>query len=171
MLVLLHLAFGFVAPHLLVERVQQLLSGSRAGERSAVVERAAKSAEVEQSFRRAIERNAHAVEQVDDARRGVAHVLDWRLVCQKIAAVDGVVKMFPGRVAFALEIFRGVNPALRAHRVRPLHRNNREQVDVGAHLRDLDHRGQSGKSAAYDNNFGSRHLIAPAFREVLPGGP
>ena len=132
--------------------------------RRAVVQRPAKPAEVEQPFRRAVEGHAHAIEQVDNPRRGVAHVFNWRLIAQEVAAVDRVVKVLPGRVALALQVFRGVNPTLRAHRVRPLHRNNGEQVDVGAHLRDLDHRGQSGEAATYDNNFGSRHLIAPAFR-------
>jgi len=55
--------------------------------------------------------------------------------------------------------------------MRTLYRNDGEQVDVGAHLRDFDDCGQSGKAAAYDNNSGSRHLIAPAFRELLLGGP
>ena len=165
-LVLLDLAFGFVAPHLLVERVKKLLAGGRAGECGAVVQSSAEAAEVEQAFRRAVERHAHAVEQIDDARRGLAHVFDRRLVAQKISAIDRVVKMLPGRVAFALQILRRVDAALRAHRVRPLHRNNREQVDAAAHLGDLDHRGKSGESAAYDDNFRSCHVIAPP----LPDG-
>ena len=63
------LAFGLVAAHLLVERVEKLLAGGGAGKRGAVVERAAEAAEVEQPFGRAVEGNAHAVEQVDDAGR------------------------------------------------------------------------------------------------------
>ena len=169
-LVLLHFAFGFVAAHLLVERVKQLLSGSRAGKRGAVVKRSAEAAEIEQAFRRAVERDAHAVEQIDDAGRGVAHVFNGRLVAEKVAAVNGVVEMLPGRVAFALEVFGGVDAALRAHRVRPLHRNNGEQVDVRAHLRDLDDCGQSGEAAAYHDDSGSCHLIAPAFRVLAVVG-
>src|SRR5271169_167130 len=79
--------------------------------------------------------------------------------------------MIPGRVALALQVLGRVYPTLRANGVRTLHRNNREQVDVGAHLRDLDHRGQSGESTAYDNDFGSRHVIAPAFRQFVRDGP
>ncbi len=68
-LVLGDLAFGFVAPHLLIERVQQLLARGGAGEGSAVVERAAEAAEVQQPLGSAVEGDAHAVEQVDDAGR------------------------------------------------------------------------------------------------------
>ena len=123
------LAFGLVAAHLLVERVEQLLAGGRAGEGGAVVERAAEAAEVEQSLGRAVERHAHAVEQVDDAGRRVAHRLDRRLVGEEVAAVDRVVEVLPGGVALALQVLGGVDAALRAHRVRALHRHDREQID------------------------------------------
>ena len=65
-LVLGDLALGLVAAHLLVERVEELLAGGGAGEGGAVEERAAEAAEVEQAFGRAVEGDAHAVEQVDD---------------------------------------------------------------------------------------------------------
>ena len=38
-------------------------------------------------FGRAVERHAHAVEHVDDARRRVGHALDGRLVGEEVAAV------------------------------------------------------------------------------------
>ena len=47
-----HLAGDLVAAHLLVERVEQLLPGGRAGERGAVVQRAAEAAEVDAAPRR-----------------------------------------------------------------------------------------------------------------------
>src|ERR1700746_4207090 len=99
MLVLLHLPFGFVPADLLIEGVEKLLAGSCPGECSAVIESPAEAAKVEQAFGSAIERNAHAIEQIDDARRSLAHVFDRRLVGQKISAVNCVVKMLPGRVA------------------------------------------------------------------------
>src|ERR1700756_2943974 len=46
-LVLLHLAFGFVAPHLLVESVEKLLPGSGTRECGAVIERSTETAKVE----------------------------------------------------------------------------------------------------------------------------
>ncbi len=150
-------AFGLVAPHLLVERVQQLLAGGGAGECGAVVERAAEAAEVEQSFGRAVEGNAHAVEQVDDAGRHVAHRLHRRLVRQEVAAVDGVVEVLPGGVAFALQVLGGVDAALRAHRVRPLDRNDGEQVDVTSHLGNLDGGRQSCQSATYNDDLRMSH--------------
>ncbi len=111
-LVLLDLAFGLVAAHLLIERVEQLLPGGGAGKGGAVIERAAEAAEVEQPLGSAIEGHAHAVEQVDDAGRGLAHGLDRRLVGQKVAAVDGVVEVLVGGVALALQILGGVDAAL-----------------------------------------------------------
>ena len=63
------LTFRLVAAHLLIERVQQLLPGGRAGECGTVVKRPTEAAEIEQALWSAVEGNAHAVEQVDDARR------------------------------------------------------------------------------------------------------
>jgi hypothetical protein len=64
-----HLPVRLEAADLLVERVEQLLAGGGPGERRPVVEGAAEAAEVEEPFRGAVERHAHPVEQVDDARR------------------------------------------------------------------------------------------------------
>ena len=152
-LVLLYLAFGFIAPNLFVKRIEQLLPGGRAGKSRAVVERAAEAAEIEQTFRRAVEGHAHAVEQVDDAGRGVAHRFHRRLVGEEVATVNGVVKMLPGGVALALEILGRVDPALRTNRVRPLHRHDGKQIDVAAHLGDLDDCRQSGEPAADHDDF------------------
>ena len=96
------LAVGLVAADLLVEGVEQLLAGGGSGKCSAVVERAAEAAEVEQALGGAVEGHAHAVEQVDDARGGFAHGLDGGLVGEEVAAVDGVVEVLVGGVAFAL---------------------------------------------------------------------
>jgi hypothetical protein len=140
-LVLLYLAFGLVAAHLLVERVEKLLAGGGSGEGGAVVERASEAAEIEQTFGRAIERNAHAVEQIDDAGSGLAHGLDRRLVGEEVATVDGVVEVYPGGIAFALQVLGGVDATLGAHRVRALYRDDREQVNFTAHLGDFDDGG------------------------------
>ncbi len=157
-LVLLYLAFGFVAADLFIERIKQLLAGGRAGERSAVVQSPAEAAKIEQSLGSAVERNAHAIEQIDDAGRGLAHVLDRRLVRQKIAAVNRVIEMLPRGIAFALQVLGGVDATLRAYRMRTLHRNNGEQIDAPAHLGNLDDGGKSRQSAADDDDFRSCHL-------------
>src|SRR5205823_3791730 len=86
-------AFGFVAAHLFIERVQKLLARGRAGERGAMIQRAPEPPVIQQSFGRAVEHDAHAIEQVDDAGRSFAHALDERLVGQKIAAINGVVEV------------------------------------------------------------------------------
>jgi hypothetical protein len=156
-LVFLHLAFGLIAAHLLVERVEQLLAGGGSGECGAMVERAAEAAKVQQALGSAVEGHAHAVEQVDDARRGLAHGLDGRLVGQKIAAVDGVVEVLPGGVALALQVLGGVDAALRADRVRALDRHDGEQVHGAAGFGDLDHGCQAGQASANDDDFGCCH--------------
>ena len=159
-LVLLHLAFGLVAAHLLVERVEQLLAGGGAGKGGAVVERAAEAAEVEQPFGGAIEGHAHAVQQIDDRRSGLAHGLDRRLVGQKVAAVDGVVEVLVGGVALALQVLGGVDAALRADRVRALDRDDGEQVDRAAGLGDLDDRREPGQPSANHDDSGCCHELS-----------
>ena len=131
-----------------------MLAGGGAGKGGAVVERAAKAAEVEQALGRAIEGHAHAVEQVDDSRRGLAHGLDRRLVGQKVAAVDGVVEVLPGGVALALQVLGGVDAALRADRVRALDRDDGKQVHRAAGLGDLDDRRQARQPSANHDDSG-----------------
>ena len=114
---LFHAAFGFVSPHLLIERVEKLLAGGRAGECGAVIQRAAEPPVIQEPFGRAVEHDAHAVQQIDNAGRRFAHALYQRLIGQKIAAVNRVVKVLIGSVALALLVFRGVDPALRANGV------------------------------------------------------
>ena len=156
MLVLLDLAFRFIAPHLFVQSIEKLLAGSGAGERCTVVERPAKTAEVEQPFGSAVEGHPHAVEQVNDARSGIAHRFHGGLVGEEIAAINRVVKVLPGRVAFALEVLGSIDATLRADRVRALYRHNRKQVHLPAHLGDLDNRGQARQSSAHHNDSGIR---------------
>src|SRR5271157_511145 len=165
-LVLLDLAFGLIAPDLFVKSVKQLLAGGCSGKGGAVVQSSAEAAKVEQTFRRAVKRNAHAVEQVNDSGRGLAHVFDRRLVAEEIAAVNRVVEVLPGGIALALEILCGIDAALGADGVRALHRDDGKKINAAAHLRDLDHGGKSGQSAAYHNDFGSCHYCLPAFYDL-----
>ena len=109
------MAFGFVAPYLLIEGVEQLLAGGGPGKRGAMIKGAAETAVIEQTFGRAVEHHTHAVEQIDDAGRGFAHAPHERLIGKKIAAENRVVEMFSDGVAFAFLIFRGVDAALGAN--------------------------------------------------------
>src|SRR4051794_14672086 len=127
-----------------------------------MVEGAAEAAEVQQAFRCAIEGDAHAIEQIDDGRRGLAHVLDRRLIGEEIATVDGVVKVLPGGVAFAFKIFCCVDSALSAYRVRALYWDDREQIDGATFFRDLDHGREPGESAAHHDDLWIRcHYLFP----------
>ena len=140
------------APDLLVERIEELLAGRRPRERRAVKERSAEAAKVEQPLGRAVEGHAHAVEHEDDARRGVAHGLDRRLVREEVAAVDGLFEVHLRRVALALGVDAGVDAALRTDRVRSLDRDEREEVDGDALFAELDDRHQAGKPAAHHDD-------------------
>jgi hypothetical protein len=156
-LVLLDFAVGLVAADLLVERVEKLLAGGCAGEGGAVVERAAEAAEVEQALGGAIEGHAHAVEQVDDGRRGFAHGFDGGLVGEEVAAVDGVVEVLVGGVALALEVFGGVDAALGANRVRALDGDDGKQIDVPPASAILMTAARPGQASANHDDSGCCH--------------
>ena len=68
----------------------------------------------------------------------VAHQLHRRLVGEKVAAVDRVVEVLPGGVALALQVLGSVDAALGADRVRPLDRDDGEEVNMTSHLGDFD---------------------------------
>src|ERR1700722_15648147 len=68
-LVFFYFPFGFVTPNLLVERVEELLAGGRSRKGRGVLKSPAEPAKIEQSFGRSVERNTHAIEQINDARR------------------------------------------------------------------------------------------------------
>ena len=72
------------------------------------------------------------------AGRHVAHDFDRRLVGEEVAAVHRVVEVLPGGVALALQVLGSVDAALGADRVRPLDRDDGEEVNVTSHLGNLD---------------------------------
>ena len=57
--------------------------------------------------------------------------------------------MFEDVVAFALEVLGRVDATLRADRVRPLDRDDGEEVNLAAGFGDLDDCGETGEAAAY----------------------
>ena len=82
----------------------------------------------------------------------LAHRLHRRLVGEEVAAVNGVVEVLPGGVAFALQILGRVDAALRAYRVRALDRHDGKQIDLAAHFGDLDSGREARQSAADDDD-------------------
>ena len=152
-LVFVDLAGDFPFADLLIERVQKLLSGRGSGKRRPMMQRSAKAAKIEQAFVCSRKRHAHSIEEINDLRRHVAHPLDRRLVGQKVAAINRVVKMLPRRVAFAFCIDRAVDAALCADRVRTLYRHDRDQIDLVPGFGDLHRRGQTGEPAANDRDL------------------
>ena len=157
------LALRFVAAYLLIERIKQLLAGGGAGKCGAVVERTAKAPEVEQPLGCAVEGDAHAVEQVNDPRGHVAHGLGRRLVGEEVTTIDGVVEMLPGGVAFTLQVLRGIDAALGADGVRPLDRNDGEEVNMTSHLGNLDGGRKSCQPATHNNDLRMCHIKSYLF--------
>ena len=121
-----------------------------------MVQRAAEPAEVEEPFVGAIEGNPHAVEQVDDLRGGVAHPLHRRLLGEEVAALERVLDVDVGVVAFPFGVHGAVDSALRANGMTSLHRHDREHVDVFACLGELDDRHEP-RQAATDDDVALRH--------------
>ena len=147
------LAFGLVAADLFVQRIEKLLTRSGPGECGAVIECPAEAPKIEQTLGSAIEGHTHAVEQVNNGRSRVAHRFDRRLVCQEVSAVNGVIEMLPGGVAFAFQVLGRINSALRANRMGALHRDNREQVDLSAHLGNFYDCGKTREPSTYYYDF------------------
>src|SRR5213080_4580386 len=110
--------------------------------------RAAKAAKVQQSFLRARKGNSHAIEEVDNSGGHFAHRFGGWLIREKVPAINGVVKMFPSRIAFALGVDCAVDTTLRADRMRALNRHDGKEIDVMTGFGNLHPRRQSCKSAS-----------------------
>ena len=111
-LIAAHHARYLLRAHLLVERVEQLLTGGRTCECGTAFLRATESAQVKKTFRSAIEHDPHAIEKVHDGRSRLAHARHHGLVRQEIAAVDGIVDVLPDRIAFTLGVEHRIDTAL-----------------------------------------------------------
>ena len=98
--------------HLLVERVEQLLTGGRTCECGAAFLRTTESAQVKKAFRSAVEHDPHAIEKVHDGRSRLAHARHHGLVRQEIAAIDGIVDVLPDRITFTLGVEHRIDTAL-----------------------------------------------------------
>jgi hypothetical protein len=69
----------------------------------------------------------------------------------------------PGGVALALQVFRGINSALGANRVRPLDRHNGKKIHVATHLGNLDDCREPGESPAHNDYFWISHSLNQSF--------
>ena len=157
--VFLNFSLGFVASHLFVERVKKLLTRRRSCKRGAVIKSAAKAPIIEQSFRSAIEHHAHAVQQINNSGSRFAHSFYQRLIGQKITAIDSVVEMLGAGIAFAFLIFRRVDAALRADRVRAFYRYDGKQIDRHGGFGNANGGHQSGQSSAHYDDFRLSHRV------------
>src|ERR1700730_4771917 len=154
-LIFFYFACHFMPPHLFVERIQQLLSRRSARECGTMMLCSAETTKVEQAFLCPRKGNTHAIEQVDDRRRHLAHRFRRRLAREKIDAVNRVVKMFPGRIALTLGVDRAVDAALSANGMRTLYGDDRKQIYRVTSFGDLHRRGQTCESTADDCDLDS----------------
>ena len=94
-------------------------------------QRAAEKSQVATSFGRAVERNTHAIQEVNDLWCPVRHRAHWRLVGQEVAPVEGFIAVLVFRVPLLPGHFVArVDASLRAHAVRSLDRHQREKIDL-----------------------------------------
>ena len=141
------------AARLLVERVEELLAGGRAREVGALVERPAEEAEVVPALGGPVERHAHAVEEVDDLRCPVGHLVHGGLLGQEVPAVDGLLEVLPlAEALLARDVVARVDAALRAHRVAALHGDDAEEVDLHPELGALDCAREAREPASDDDD-------------------
>ena len=157
-LVLADLPLDLEPPHLLIEGVEELLTGRGPGEGCPLVEGPTEAALIAESLRCPVERHAEPVHEIDDPRAPVGHLLDRRLVLEEVTAVDGVVEMLPfGIPLLPREGVDAVDPPLSADAVRPLHRDKAHEVDIDSELGE-PHRGREpGKTTADNENAGLCH--------------
>ena len=130
-LILGDVAFRFPAADLLVEGVDQLLTGGGAGECGALEQRATETALIAETFGRSVKCHAQTIHQIDDARRAVTHFLDGRLMLKEVTAIDRVVKV----KIFAISLCTGhfvdrVDTTLSANAMGPLHGYQADQMNV-----------------------------------------
>ncbi len=95
--------------------------------------------------------------------------LDGRLIGKEVTAVNGVVEVDRRRVALALGVDGAVDAALRADRVRALHRHNRKQIDLLALLGQLHCGHQTREAAANDDVISVHRLNSPRRRSPRTG--
>jgi L-aminopeptidase/D-esterase-like protein len=67
--------------------------------------------------------------------------------------------MLPGGIAFTFEVLGGVNASLRAHRVRAFYRDDGKQINLAAHLCNLDDGGEACQAAAHYDDFRNCHAV------------
>ena len=71
---------------------------------------------------------------------------------EEVSAGDRVFEVEIGRVAFAAEVDRAVDPALGTDRVRPLNRNEAEKLHLVPRLRQFHGGHEAGKASTHDDD-------------------
>ena len=154
----LHLSLDLKTPHLLVERVEELLAGGRAGKGGSFVEGAPEATLITKPLGCAIEGHPQPIHQIDDPGAPVGHLLHRRLVLEEVSPVDSVVEMFPlGVPLLPREGIDAVDAPLRTHTVRALHRHKAHEVNLKAQFGQTHGGRESGETAANNENTGLGH--------------
>ena len=154
----LHLSLDLKPPHLLIECIEKLLAGGRAGKGGSFVEGAPEATLIAKPLGRAIEGYPQPIHQIDDPGAPVGHLLHRRLVLEEVSPVDGVVKMLPlGIPLLTREGIDAVDAPLRTDTVRACHRHEAHEIDLNAQFGQTHGGRESGETAANNENTGLCH--------------
>ena len=142
---------AFLTAHLLIQCIQELLPGGCTSKCRALVQRATKSTTVDEPLSGAIERNAQTVHQIDHLRRPVGHLLHGRLMVEKVAAVHGVIEVFPLIIAqLPCLIITAVDSTLCTYAVRTFDRSQTEQINLHTQFSELHGGGQTCQTTTHN---------------------
>src|SRR6266699_686072 len=121
---------------------------------------AAKATEIKQPFFGARERHSHPIEKKNYRGGHLAHSLCRWLIRKKVSAVDRVIKVFPGGVAFALCVDGPVDSSLSTNRMRALYGHDRKKIHRMSRFGNSHCRRQTCQPATNDRDFDAvvRHL-------------
>ena len=146
-------ALRFIASHLLIERIEQLLPGRCAAKGCAMIQGAAEPAKVEIAFGRPVECAAEPVHHPDNAGSSQAHFQNRRLVGEEVSSFNRVVGMDRGESSSSFEVHRGIDPALRADGMGPFDFGDGNDFDMASIFGQFHRCGKSCKPSSHDNDF------------------
>ena len=144
--------------HLLIQSIKQLLTGGGTGKSGTFILNAAETTQIQQALAGSGKLYTHSVHCIDQTGSILHQTAYRRLVSQKVAAVNSIIKMLVNTVVLTFGIQCRINAALRTDGVRALHRHQRDQIDRDLLFSYLQCGHQTGQTAADNHNLGFFHI-------------